>query len=460
MTMRIHSKPVEEHAEVPLADDSRWEAIVAHWQRREQPNAVVTSAGNACYLLSVHRHDDSGDAKAQLAEIASLVVSQGDRIVGTELHQLHRPDPRTLIRSGIAERIGLAARDAGADLLVVDAELTPSQTRNLEDATGLPVADREAVILNVFERHATTPRARAQVELAHLEYLRPRIRGIGLNMDQQAGGVMGSRGSGDTASELLARRMDDRLTELRRRLEQIKRADEGRRQHRSRAFRVALTGYTNAGKTSLMNALCHVELSVRDRPFETLDTTTRCLTRHGGDVLLSDTVGFIRRLPDRLFASFESTLAEVTEASLLLVVIDVSDPELEEHLRLIETVLGPLGAATLPRLVVFNKSDRPNAARPAEELERLAGGHAHLTASARDLRSVNGVREAILAAARARLAVREIFVPYDRGELGGRVYAQCRVLRAHATSRGTQFLIEGAPPIVEQLARACRKRAP
>lgn len=456
--MKFHSKPVEEHPEVPLADEGRWEAIVAHWQRREAPQGAVAPRGNASYVLSVQRRGDAGDPAAQLAEIVSLVETQGDRVVGTELHELHRPDPRTLIRSGIAERIGTAARDAGADLLVVDAELTPSQTRNLEDATGLPVADREAVILNVFERHATTPRARAQVELAHLEYLRPRIRGIGLNMDQQAGGVMGSRGSGDTASELLARRLDDRLAELRRRLEQIKRADEERRQQRTRTFRVALAGYTNAGKTSLMNALCQAELSVRDRPFETLDTTTRCLTRHGGDVLLSDTVGFIRRLPDRLFASFESTLSEITEASLLLVVVDLSDPELEVHLHLIETVLNRLGAADLPRLVVFNKSDRLNVAPPAEELTRLACGRQYLTASTQDPLSVERVREALLAAARARHAVREVFVPYEQAELSGRIYAHCRVLRTRATPRGTQLLIEGSPAIVEQVARACRKR--
>ena len=458
--MKIHSRPIEEHPEVPLADDRRWEEIVAHWQRRESPQPSDPSEGNACYILSVQRRGDTGAPHAQLAEIASLVRTQGDRIVGEEMHELHRPDPRTLIRSGIAERIGSSALDAGADLLVVDAELTPSQTRNLEDATGLPVADREAVILNVFERHATTPRARAQVELAHLEYLRPRIRGIGLNMDQQAGGVMGSRGSGDTASELLARRLDDRLVELRRRLEQIKRADAGRRQQRSRAFRVALTGYTNAGKTSLMNALCHADLSVRDRPFETLDTTTRCLTRHGGDVLLSDTVGFIRRLPDRLFASFELTLAEITEASLLLMVVDVSDPELEENLRLIEMMLGRLGAADLPRLVVFNKSDRLNPAGLAEKMASLAGRHQHLGTSAHDPQAVTALREAILATARARLAVREVFVPYEHSELCGRIYAHCRVLRSHASPRGTQFLIEGAPSVVEQLARACRKRTP
>jgi GTP-binding protein HflX len=461
--MKFHSKPLEEdaeHAEVPVADDGRWEEIVAHWTRREVPQRGPVPSTNACFVLSVHRQRDRSDPTAQLAEITSLVLSQGDRVVGAEVHELHRPDPRTLIRSGVAERIGNAARDQGADLLVIDAELTPSQTRNLEDATGLPVADREAVILNVFARHATTPRARAQVELAHLEYLRPRIRGIGLNMDQQAGGVMGSRGSGDTASELLARRLDDRLVELRRRLERINRSDFERRRRRTRAFRVALAGYTNAGKTSLMNALCDAGLSARDRPFETLDTTTRCLTRHGGDVLLSDTVGFIRRLPDRLFASFQSTLAEISEASLVVVVIDVSDPELEQHLGLTEAVLQRLSAATLPRLVVFNKLDRLGAALSAEDLARLAGGHQHLCVSAHDPAAVDSVRGAILAAARAQHAVRELFVPYERGELSGHIYAQCRVLRTHASARGTQFLVEGAASVVEQLARACRKRTP
>lgn len=227
--MKFHSKPVREHVEVPLPDDGRWEEMVDYWSRREAPQRGALAGGNACYVLSVHRHDDRGDPSAQLAEITSLVETQGDRVVAAQVHELQRPDPRTLIRSGVATRIADNARRASADLLVIDAELTPSQTRNLEDATGLPVADREAVILNVFERHATTPRARAQVELAHLEYLRPRIRGIGLNMDQQAGGVMGNRGSGDTASELLARTLDGRLVELRRRLDEIKRTDAERR---------------------------------------------------------------------------------------------------------------------------------------------------------------------------------------------------------------------------------------
>jgi GTP-binding protein HflX len=185
--------------------------------------------------------------------------------------------------------------------------------------------------------------------MAHLEYLRPRIRGIGLDMDQQAGGLMNARGPGETGSELLARQLDGRLTELRRQCTRLERAGQTQRSGRSSCKRIALVGYTNAGKTSLMNGLTAAGLSARDVPFETLDTTSRCLTRHGGDVLLSDTVGFIRRLPARLLASFETTLAEIREASLLAMVVDLSDPEWAMHADTTEAVLERLEAAEIPR---------------------------------------------------------------------------------------------------------------
>jgi GTP-binding protein HflX len=226
--MKFSSGPIDEHAEVPLADDGRFEELVEHWKGR-QPSGRSSGAANSCYVVSVTTARVAANPDAQLAEILGLVVAQGDRVVGQVVHRLVKPDPRTLLRSGVADRIGSDARDAGANLLVIDAELTPSQTRNLEEACGLPVCDREAVILNVFERHAKSRRARVQVEIAHLEYLRPRIRGIGLNMDQQAGGVMGSRGPGETASELLARRLDGRLADLRRVLEGLKESDGAQR---------------------------------------------------------------------------------------------------------------------------------------------------------------------------------------------------------------------------------------
>jgi GTPase len=453
--MKFHSKPIEEHAEVPLGDGGRLDDLVSHWtERRAGPGTA--RGGSACYVLSVHRRADAAAVHAQLAEITALVDAQGDRVVGAESHLLAKPDARTFLRSGVAERISARARECGADMLVLDAELSPSQTRNLEDATGLPICDREAVILNVFERHATTRRARMQVEIAHLEYLRPRIRGVGLNMDQQTGGMTKARGPGETASELLARRLDQRLADLRRGLVRLKQADTAQRKRRAGCARVVLVGYTNAGKTSLMNALTSAKLSARDRPFETLDTTSRSLTRHAGDVLLSDTVGFIRRLPERLFASFESTLAEVSEASLLLVTVDVSDPEAAQHLETTETVLARLGAAHIDRLILFNKLDRLPEPPAAERLEALSSGHPHIALSSQDPESVARLRAHILSLVRAHHSQREVFIPYELSDLTARAYARCRVLKATATPRGTQLVLEGEAHVIDGIARAIR----
>ncbi|MBK7585760.1 MAG: GTPase HflX [Myxococcales bacterium] len=442
--MKFQSTPIEEHEEAPLADEGRLENLVTHWTERE---ASVRANGNRCYVVAVRLRGQT----TNLAEILGLVEAQGDSIVGQEEHELVKPDPRTLIRSGTANRIGNSARECGANLLVFDAELSPSQARNLEDATGLPVCDREAVILNVFQRHARTTRARIQVELAHLQYLRPRIRGIGLNMDQQAGGMTAARGPGETASELLARRLDGRLAVLRRELERLQHADDGRRKHRARCHRVVLVGYTNAGKTSLMNALTSAELSVRDRPFETLDTTARCLTRHGGDVLLSDTVGFIRRLPERLLESFDSTLAEIREASLLLLVIDAADPEIHVHLQTTRQVLTRLGAEAVPRLLVFNKADLLNRPLDGRTLEQWSDGHPYLALSSHDRDAVSGLRESVLKIARQTRASRSVFVPYEATAATKLIYARCRVTETTPEEAGMRFGIEAEVSTLAEL---------
>jgi GTP-binding protein HflX len=304
----------------------------------------------------------------------------------------------------------------------------------------------------VFERHARSKRARIQVEIAHLEYLRPRIRGIGLNMDQQTGGMGPARGPGETASELLARRLDGRLADLKRSLEVLERSGAVQRKHRDDCSRIVLVGYTNAGKTSLMNGLTAANLSSRNRPFETLDTTSRCLTRHGGDVLISDTVGFIRRLPERLFASFESTLAELVEASLLAVVVDVSDPEREEHLEITEQLLGKLGAESVPRFYVFNKVDRLETELNAVEPVRWSRGHPYRVLSSRDREAVSELEGALLANVRSTLACRRVFVPYRASGVTRAIYAECRVIETTASERGMQFLIEGKPHVVERIA--------
>jgi GTPase len=257
-----------------------------HWRSLRVPTPVHGAEESVCYVVSVGSSHEPHERAAQLAEILALVRSQGGRVAGQEICHVAQPNPRTLLGKGTAQEIASRARDVGATMLVLDAELTPSQTRNLEDVAGISICDREAIILNVFIRHARTRRARIQIEIAQLEYLRPRIRGVGLDMDQQTGGSTYARGPGETASELLARKLDARLAELNKTLRRMEISAETQRKRRRTCERMVLVGYTNAGKTSLMNALTAAELSARDMPFETLDTTSRCLTRHGAEVVL------------------------------------------------------------------------------------------------------------------------------------------------------------------------------
>lgn len=343
-------------------------------------------------------------------------------------------------------------------MLVLDAELSPSQARNLEDAAGIAVCDREAIILNVFLRHASTRRARIQVEIAQLEYLRPRIRGIGLDMDQQTGGTTKARGPGETASELLARKLDRRLAELQKALRKLETSSRTQRQQRAGCQTLALIGYTNAGKTSLMNALTDAGLSARDMPFETLDTTSRCLTRHGGEVLLSDTVGFIRRLPERLLASFESTLAEIVHASLLVLVVDVSDHERETHLETTSALLTRLGAEELPRFYVFSKADRLLGPPDESELGRLSQGHPWALLSTRDAHSVAELKAALLQNARLGQRAITAHVPYSAGRALSLIYANCRVLSSVAAERGLTLSFEGPPAVVSRIESALREQ--
>lgn len=453
--MKFRSEPIEETAEAPLADEGRLEELVAELARRHAPAKPRDVRGNACHVVSVRLADEASDPYNKLNEILGLVRAQEDRIVGHELLTLTRPDPRTFIGRGAAREIAGRALDGGADMLVLDAELSPSQTRNLEDCAGIPVCDREAVILNVFQRHARTRSAKMQVELAQLEYLRPRIRGLGLDMDQQAGGVMGARGPGETASELLARRLDRRLAELRRALAKLSDASEQRRRGRRACARIALVGYTNAGKTSLMNALTSAGLSARDSPFETLDATSRCLTRHGGDVVVSDTVGFIRRLPERLLASFESTLGEIGEASLLAIVVDASDREWERHIDTTERVLTKLGAGDIERLYVFNKIDRV-AALESSALAAATRGHDSVTLSSRCPEDVARLRQTLLARVRSQRKIARVFVAYEDAPRMDRVHRDCVVLASEPKTRGVRFIVEAAPHLIDALQRPLR----
>lgn len=448
---KFTSKALSEHAEVPLADDGHLEEIVAEWNERRGAHRPDLEEGGACYVASVGSSRDPKVRSAQMAEIVALVRSQGGRVVGQEIHHLSDPNPRMLLGKGAAEDMASRARACGATQLVVDRELSASQTRNLEDAAGIAICDREAIILNVFLRHARTRRAKIQVEIAQLEYLRPRIRGVGLDMDQQAGGMAGARGPGETASELLARKLDGRLELLKKALKKLETSDRTQRRQRGSCKRIVLVGYTNAGKTSLMNALTNAELSARDMPFETLDTTSRCLTRHGGEVLLSDTVGFIRRLPERLLASFESTLLEIAEASLLVIVVDAADYERELQLETTLKLLQKLGAGDVPRFYVFNKLDRLLRLPDEDELARWSEGHPWALLSTRDARAIADLEQSLLRAVRSDEQTLTVFVPYTASDVLALVYGGCRVLDSTATSEGLTLAIEGPAATISRI---------
>jgi GTP-binding protein HflX len=271
-------------------------------------------------------------------------------------------------------------------------------------------------------------------------------------MDQQVGGTTGGRGPGETASELLARKLDHRLEELKKAAKKLESSARTQRQQRDSCKRLVLVGYTNAGKTSLMNALSASELSARDRPFETLDTTSRCLTRHGGEVVLSDTVGFIRRLPDRLLASFESTLAEIVEASLLVVVVDASDYERELQLQTTLHLIERMGAKDVPRFYVFNKLDRLAAPPDREELARWSGGQPWVVLSSHDAVAVSELQQALIRAARRDEEALTLFVPYAASEVLGLIYGQCRVLSSEASEGGLSLRVQGPAAVMAKLA--------
>lgn len=450
---KFTSNPIAEHEEVPLADEGQWEKIVETWTQRKTQAPAHDSAESACYVVSVGQERDPHVRAAQLTEIVALVQSQGGRVVGQEICYLSQLNPRTLIGKGTAQEIASRARENGATMLVIDAELSPSQARNLEDLAGMAICDREAIILNVFLAHAKTRRAKIQVEIAQLEYLRPRIRGVGLDMDQQTGGMTKARGPGETASELMARKLDGRLEELQKTLKKIETSGKTQRSQRSSCKRMVLVGYTNAGKTSLMNSLTAAGLSAKDMPFETLDTTSRCLTRHGGDILISDTVGFIRRLPERLMASFESTLAEITEASLLVIVVDASDYEHELHLETTLQILEKMGVDQIPRFYVFNKLDKLPEKPHDYELEAWADGHPWAALSTHDAMAVGELEQRLLQAVRNEEEELATLIPYAAGDVLSLVYGKCRVLSSIAAENGLEMRIQGPTKVLTQIRR-------
>lgn len=416
--------------------------------------------GSAAVLVAIQLpHHTDAEVETSRSELERLVSSLGLRVLRTTLQKRASASSPTLLGEGKLRELAAltggpgstppsgAAPQGSADLVVVDTELSPGQLRNLELALGVDVLDRTAIILRVFEQRAQTREARLEVELARLLHEAPRIRDDESLGDREGGG--GRAGRGHTNVELAKQRNRERVAALRRELEGVRVAQEARRARRKDTPRVALVGYTNAGKSSLMRALTGSDVLVEDKLFATLGPTVRALQPETTPrILVSDTVGFIKNLPHGLIASFRSTLDEAHDAGLLLYVVDAADPELRSQLELTRRVIGEIGASEIPSRVVFNKIDRLS----LEERHRLAGEFPEaLQTCAHDAGDMQRLRETLIACFEASWASEQLSVPYARSGLLGELRASVRVVSEEYTEQGVRLSVRGPPAVLARL---------
>jgi len=365
------------------------------------------------------------DTEAHLDELALLVDTAGADVAERVLQRRDSPDPATYIGKGKADELRQVSLEVDADTVVFDDELSPAQSRNLEKLLGRTAIDRTAVILDIFAQNARTQEGRAQVELALLRYRLPRLRGRGKGFSQQAGGI-GTRGPGETQLEVDRRRLLRRVTKLESELRDLSKTRRTQRKARVRSGipTISLVGYTNAGKSTLLNRLTDAGVLVEDRLFATLDPRTRRLDLPGGEaVLVNDTVGFVRKLPHQLVEAFKSTLEVVKESDLLVHVVDSAAPDPNEQIDAVRTVLAEIGADRVPELLAFNKADI------APEAKRLVDRHpgsVMLSATTGD--GMDLLLRTIGDRLRALAPVVELRVPYDRGDVLAALHREGEVL--------------------------------
>lgn len=384
----------------------------------------TTTPPESAFLVALDQPRARFDAADSLDELATLVEAAGAVVAGRMVQQRRAPDPNTWVGKGKAAEIVAECSRVGADLVVCDDELTPRQQRGLEELAGRRVVDRSAVILDIFARHARTKEGRVQVEVAQLEYQMPRLRGIWKGLSRLGGGI-GTRGPGESLLETDRRVIERRLIDLKARLGEVQRQRERARGSRAKEglFLAALVGYTNVGKSTLLNALAGAEVHVADQPFATLDPTTRRMALPGGGALLvSDTVGFISKLPPTLIAAFRATLEELNGADLLVHVVDVGHPNLHERMIVVRETLASLDLASRKTLIVFNKADTLRGPE-GDALREALGAEfpAALFVSAQSGDGVNALRERLGAIAASGWTKVDVTVPHREGGLLQRV---------------------------------------
>ncbi|MDE9366169.1 GTPase HflX [Luteipulveratus sp. YIM 133132] len=409
-------------------------------------------------LAGVWSEGTAEDAENSLRELSALAETAGSTVLAGVLQRRSRPDPGTWLGAGKAQELRDVVLSEGADTVIADTELAPSQRRALEDVVKVKVIDRTALILDIFAQHAKSKEGKAQVELAQLSYLLPRLRGWGESMSRQAGGQaaggqgMGSRGPGETKIELDRRRINSRMAKLRKEIAQMKTSRDTKRHSRKvhHVPSVAIAGYTNAGKSSLLNRLTGAGVLVQNQLFATLDPTVRRSQTDDGRIFtLADTVGFVANLPHQLVEAFRSTLEEVSDADLVLHVVDGSHPDPEGQISAVREVLAEVGGDQVKEVIVVNKADL------AEQhvIDRLLRSEKHsIAVSARTGAGIRELRD-LVAAELPRPDIRvEVLLPYDRGDLLSRLHDEGEVLSTEHEGEGTRVHAKVMPTLQSELA--------
>lgn len=407
------------------------------------------------------------DAENSLRELAALAETAGSEVLDGVIQRRVTPDPATYLGSGKALELKEIVSATGADTVIVDEELAPSQRRALEDVVKVKVIDRTGLILDIFAQHAKSKEGKAQVELAQLEYMLPRLRGWGGNLSRQAGGRaaagegIGSRGPGETKIELDRRRIRARMAKLKREIAGMKPAREAKRLNRRRNSvpSVAIAGYTNAGKSSLLNRLTDAGVLVENALFATLDPTVRKATTPDGiGYTLSDTVGFVRSLPTQLVEAFRSTLEEVADADLILHVVDGAHPDPEGQIRAVREVLADIQATTLPEIIVVNKAD---AADPFV-IDRLRNTYKNVAVvSAHTGAGIDELKDLIASSIPRPDHVLDMVVPYSDGDVVSRLHSwDAEILRTEYLAEGTHLLVKVREDLAGELAHYVPENPP
>lgn len=423
--------------------------------KQHGPATVIERPRERAILVGVDRPGQEWSLSSSMAELERLAWTAGADMVASTTQRLDSPNPRTFVGSGKAEEIASLARSYAADVVIFDDELTPSQQSNLEGIVGkdVKVIDRTALILDIFALHATSKEGRLQVRLAQNQYLYPRLRGMWAHLaSNRMGGGVGSRfGEGESQLEVDRRLVRQRITSIRRELADLSKKRDLQRKNRreSGVYKIALAGYTNAGKSSLLNALTRSEVLSYDKLFATLDSTTRQLTLpEGREVTLTDTVGFIQKLPTTLVEAFKSTLDEINGADLVLHVVDASDANHEHQIDTVNMVLEQIGAEKIGRIEVFNKMDLLSEG----ELEALKVRHEQaVLTSTLDGSGIDELIQRIALTASAQDELLKVLIPYDRGDLVSLAHTRCAVLNEEYTDRGTYLVVRASAQAAAQL---------